>query len=64
MLHASGVYFSYMGSQGLILNLGRSYAFFGTSISVFIATFWVQNGKNDGFIEMSVESLKSYIVSR
>ena len=26
--------------------------------------FWVQNGKNDGFTKMSVESLKSYIVQR
>ena len=24
--------------------------------------FWVQNGKNDGFIKMSIESGKSYIV--
>ena len=65
MLHASGVYYIAIWSQGLILNLGRSYAIFGTKISVLEliqGLFWVQNGKNDGFTKMSVGSWKSYIV--
>ena len=36
MFHASGVHYGY-GSQGLILNSGRSYATFGTKIPVFRA---------------------------
>ena len=48
-------------SQGLILNSGRSYTTFGSKIPVFRANsggaFWVvQNGKNDGFTKISVES--------
>ena len=49
------------------MNSKRSYATFGTKILVFRAiiqgAFWVQNGKNDGFTKMSVESWKSYIVN-
>ena len=60
--YALGVY--YIGiailSLGLILNLGRLYATFGTKIPVFRvliqSAIWVHNGKNDGFIKMSVES--------
>ena len=34
-----------------------SYATFGTNIPELIqGAFWVQNGKNDGFTKMSVES--------
>ena len=47
-------------SQGLILNSRRSYTTFGTKIHLFAeliqSDFWVQNGKNDGFTKMSVES--------
>ena len=54
------VYIKAIWSEGLILNSGRSYATFGTTIAVFRANsqgvFWVQNGKNDGFTKMSVES--------
>ena len=54
-------------SQGLILNSGRSYTTFDTKIPVLRAnsecTFWVQNGKNNGFTKMSVELWKSYIVN-
>ena len=37
MLHASGVYYSGICYQGLILNLGRSCTTFGTKIPVFRA---------------------------
>ena len=57
MLHTSGVYYIYMVS-------GPNFEF-----RKAVCNFWhqdicfsLQNGKNDGFTKMSVESWKSYIV--
>ena len=64
MLHASGVYYSYMVSgptfefRKVIHNFWHQDTFF----ELIQGAFWVQNGKNDGFTKMSVESWKLYIV--
>ena len=67
MLHASGVslYYNYMDirayfwiQEGHTQLLARIYLF----LELIQCAFWVQNGKNDGFTKVSVESWKSHIV--
>ena len=59
MLHTSGVYYSYMVlgpnfefRKGHTQLLAPRYLF----LELIQGAFWVQNGKNDGFTKMSVES--------
>ena len=59
MLHASGVYYSYMVSgpnfefrKVITQLLAPRYLF----LELIQGAFWAQNGKNNGFTKMSVES--------